>query len=287
MNVKYNTKLSRKVGLIGCGAIGTELALAIDTGKVKKATLEVIYDKIEDAAIKLKSKLRNKNTKIFSDFSKFATSTDFANVDIIVEAASQDAIRKFSKTILQSGKDFIIMSVGALVDPRLLCELSELASKNKVNIYIPSGAIAGIDAIRSVRHLLRSVTITTTKSPKALVGAPFFETTTIKPESISHKKVIYEGTATDAVKKFPANVNVAAALSLAGLGTDATKVKIKADPYAYVNQHEITAKGKFGEINVVVRSKPSPDNPKTSYLAVLSAVECLRSICDDSIRIGT
>jgi aspartate dehydrogenase len=99
--------------------------------------------------------------------------------------------------------------------------------------------------------------------------------------------LIYEGTARDAVKEFPANVNVAAALSLAGLGMDATKVKIIADPDASVNQHQITAIGTFGEIKIVVRNTPSPSNPKTSYLAVLSAVECIRSICDDNIRIGT
>jgi aspartate dehydrogenase len=131
------------------------------------------------------------------------------------------------------------------------------------------------------------VTITTTKSPKALAGAPFFETARFKAESISRKKLIYEGTAGDAVKKFPANVNVAAALSLAGLGMDATKVKIIADPSVSVNQHEITAKGKFGEINIVVRNAPSPNNPKTSYLAILSAIECIRSICNENIRIGT
>jgi aspartate dehydrogenase len=177
------------------------------------------------------------------------------------------------------------MSVGALAERDLLHELLDLASQKQVHIYVPTGAIAGIDAIRSVRHLLSSVTITTTKSPKALAGAPFFKTARFKAESISRKKLIYEGTAGDAVKKFPANVNVAAALSLAGM--DATKVKIIADPSVSVNQHEITAKGKFGEINIVVRNTPSPNNPKTSYLAILSAVECIRSICNENIRIGT
>jgi aspartate dehydrogenase len=249
--------------------------------------LMALYDQVENVASDLKTKLENKNAKTFSNFSQFISSTAFASSDIIVEAASQDAVRRFAKTILQSGKDLIVMSVGALAECDLLYELLDLASKRDVHIYVPSGAIAGIDAIRSVRHLLHSVTITTTKSPKALAGAPFFETARIKPESISQKKLIYEGTAKDAVKKFPANVNVAAALSLAGLGIDATKVKIIADPAASVNQHEITADGKFGEIKIVVQNTPSPNNPKTSYLAILSAIECIRSICDDNIRIGT
>ena len=277
----------RKVGIIGCGTIGSELALAIDRGKVKKAALVLLYDKVKNVAVELKSRLEHSSTTTFSNFSQFVSSPAFENADIIVEAASQEAVRKFAKTIIQRGKDLLIMSIGALAEEDLLHELLDIASKKEVNIYIPSGAIAGIDAIRSVKHLLESVTISTTKSPKSLSGAPFFEKTRIKPESITKKRLIYEGTARDAVKKFPANVNVAAVLSIAGLGMDATKVKIIADPDITVNQHEIIAKGKFGEIKIVVRNTPSPSNPKTSYLAVLSALECIRSICDDNIIIGT
>ena len=277
----------RKVGIIGCGTIGSELALAIDSGKIKKAALVLLYDKVKNVAIELKSRLEHSSTTTFSNFSQFVSSPAFENADIIVEAASQEAVRKFAKTIIQRGKDLLIMSIGALAEEDLLHELLDIASKKGVNIYIPSGAIAGIDAIRSVKHLLESVTISTTKSPKALSGAPFFEKTRIKPESITKKRSIYEGTARDAVKKFPANINVAAVLSMAGAGMDTTKVKIIADPDITVNQHEIIAKGKFGEIKIVVRNTPSPSNPKTSYLAVLSALECIRSICDDNIRIGT
>jgi aspartate dehydrogenase len=179
------------------------------------------------------------------------------------------------------------MSVGALGDPFFLSEMLDIAYQNGSHIYVPTGAIAGIDAIRSVKHLLDSVVLTTTKNPIALAGAPFFNLTKINVYEITEKTVIYDGNAADAVKKFPANINVAAILSLAGIGIKRTKVKIIADPYTDVNQHEITATGKFGEMTVIVRNKPSPNNPKTSFLAVLSAIECLRSICDDSIRIGT
>jgi aspartate dehydrogenase len=111
--------------------------------------------------------------------------------------------------------------------------------------------------------------------------------TKINLGSITQKTVIYEGTAADAVKKFPANVNIAAILSLAGIGIEKTKVKVIADPDIDVNQHEVTAKGFFGEMTITVRNVPSPNNPKTSFLAVLSAIECLRSICDNGIKIGT
>jgi aspartate dehydrogenase len=129
--------------------------------------------------------------------------------------------------------------------------------------------------------------LTTTKSPKALAGAPFFETSKIKLDDITKSTVIYEGTAAEAVRAFPANVNVAAVLSLAGIGVDKTKVRIVADPQATTNQHEIAASGSFGEIIITVNNVPSPGNPKTSFLAVLSAIECLRAICEDGMRIGS
>jgi aspartate dehydrogenase len=279
--------MSKKVALFGCGTIGREIAIAVDSGKVNNATIVTLVDSVDHRADTLRSNLQNSNPSTFTDFSKFIYSSSFKDVDIIVEAASQDAVNSFGKKIVEAGKSLMIMSVGALGDPSLLSEMLDIAYQNGSHIYVPTGAIAGIDAIRSVKHLLDSVVLTTTKNPIALAGAPFFNLTKINVYEITEKTVIYDGNAADAVKKFPANINVAAILSLAGIGIKRTKVKIIADPYTDVNQHEITATGKFGEMTVIVRNKPSPNNPKTSFLAVLSAIECLRSICDDSIRIGT
>ncbi len=106
-------------------------------------------------------------------------------------------------------------------------------------------------------------------------------------ENITRVTEIYEGSAAEAVKLFPANVNVAAVLSLAGIGVEKTKVRILADPEATTNQHEIVATGSFGEIKIRVNNVTAPGNPKTSFLAVLSAIECLRSICEDGMRIGS
>jgi aspartate dehydrogenase len=279
--------MSKKVALFGCGTIGREIAIAVDSGKVNNATIVTLVDSVDHRADTLRSNLQNSNPSTFTDFSKFVYSSSFKDADIIVEAASQDAVNSFGKKIVEAGKSLMIMSVGALGDPFFLSEMLDIAYQNGSHIYVPTGAIAGIDAIRSVKHLLDSVVLTTTKNPIALAGAPFFNLTKINVYEITEKTVIYDGNASDAVKKFPANINVAAILSLAGIGIKRTKVKIIADPYTDVNQHEITATGKFGEMTVIVRNKPSPNNPKTSFLAVLSAIECLRSICDDSIRIGT
>jgi aspartate dehydrogenase len=280
-------RVSRGVGIIGCGTIGTELALAIDTGRVKNASVVALFDTVNKAALSLQYRLRNNNPRTFTDFEEFISSSSFRNADIIVESASQGAIKRFSKKIVENGKSLIVMSVGALSDPPFLSELLDIASHNSARIYVPTGAIAGIDAIRSVKHLLDSVNLITTKNPKALADAPFFNMSGIDLYAITKKTLIYEGPAADAVKKFPTNVNVAAILSLAGIGLEKTNVKIIVDPYTNINQHEIIASGKFGEMIVSVRNLPSPTNPKTSFLAILSAIECLRSVCDDGIRIGT
>jgi aspartate dehydrogenase len=273
--------MPRTVGIIGCGTIGTEIALAIDQGRIKNAMLGAVFDIVEKKASDLASRLQSRPA-VYSDFDQFVSS----DIDLIVEAASQDAVRKFVYTALVSGKDAMIMSVGALADSRLLSSLLSAAG-NARTIYIPAGAIAGIDAVKSSRHLLESVALTTTKNPKALAGAPFFANRKIDPESIREKKVIYEGSAADAVREFPSNVNVAAVLSLAGIGIDKTVVRVVADPDTNVNQHEIVAKGKSGEIYIMVRNVPSPENPKTSFLAVLSAIECLQSACGGVLKIGS
>lgn len=280
-------RVSRGVGIIGCGTIGTELALAIDSGRVNNASIVALFDGVNQVALSLQYRLRNNNPRTFTDFEEFISSSSFRDTDIIVESASQDAIKRFSKKIVENGKSLIVMSVGALSDPLFLSELLDIASHNSARIYVPTGAIAGIDAVRSVKHLLDSVSLTTTKNPKALADAPFFNISGIDLYAITKKTLIYEGPAADAVKKFPTNVNVAAILSLAGIGLEKTKVKIIVDPYTNINQHEIIASGKFGEMIVSVRNLPSPTNPKTSFLAILSAIECLRSVCDDGIRIGT
>ena len=276
-----------RVSLIGCGAIGSELAVAIDSGKVGSATLVALFDTIEDAAQKLRLRLRNDNVAIFSNFSELSSSSEFKVSDIVIEAASQAAAKNFSKRIVEYKKDLLLMSVGALADELFLSQLLSVVSQNGNHIYIPSGAIAGIDAIKSVKGMLDSVTLTTTKNPKALAGAPFFNSDPTRLNSMKKKTLIYQGTAADALNKFPANINVAAVLSLAGIGIQETNVKIVADPHITVNQHQIEAAGTFGEIAITVRSIPTPNNPKTSLLAILSAIECLRSICSPGIKVGT
>jgi len=179
------------------------------------------------------------------------------------------------------------MSAGALLDETIFDIVMDGCKDFNKRVYLPSGAIIGLDGIRAVQNELESIVLVTTKNPKALKGAKFFETSTIDPDKITTLTTIYEGSAQDAVRLFPANINVAALLSLAGIGSEKTKVRIVADPNTDKNTHEIYAQGKFGKFSVKVENVPSPNNPKTSRLATLSAIECLRKICGSPINIGT
>jgi aspartate dehydrogenase len=274
----------KTIGLMGCGTIGTHLAMAVESGRVANASVTGLFDMVDANARDLKTRLKS-TPQVYDNFDRFVDST----ADIVIESASQQAVKNFAKRIIESGKDLMVMSVGALADTQFLAELLELTpiKDGQSKIYVPSGAIAGIDAIRSVRHIADSISITTKKNPKALAGAPFFTTRNVSLDNITKVTEIYEGSAVEAVKLFPANVNVAAVLSLAGIGVEKTMVRILADPEATTNQHEIVATGSFGEIKISVNNVTAPGNPKTSFLAVLSAIECLRSICEDGIRIGS
>lgn len=208
-------------------------------------------------------------------------------VDIVVEAASQEAVRNHALSILQNRRDLLIMSVGALLDESVLEILLDACKEFKRKIYIPSGAIAGLDALRSAKDELESVVLTTIKNPKSLKGAKFFETSKVNIDSIKTRTILFDGPAKDAVFLFPANINVAALLSLAGLGSVNTRVQIVADPATDKNTHHIEASGRFGKITINIENVPDKSNPKTSRLATLSAIECLRMACTDEIRIGT
>lgn len=275
----------KKVAVIGYGSIGREIIASAKRQEIPNAKIIAVFDKQSQVVNSVDNE--NGDVHLFSDFDEFYNSETYSSLDIIIECASKDAVREFGKKIIESKKDLIVLSVGAFSDKEYLVELQNLSSSNSTRILIPTGAIAGLDSIRSVRKYLNSVTITTTKHPKSLAGAPFFESSRIRLDDINSETVLFEGNASTAIELFPANVNVAVAVALAGVGLEKTRVKIMTDPLISVNKHEIVAKGSFGEIHIVVQNIPSPTNPKTSYLASLSAIECLRSLCNENFRIGT
>lgn len=269
------------VGLIGCGSIGTVLARAIDEGKAGKTCLVMVYDIKIEKAKKLYLELKNK-PKLAENFSRLL---ECRSIKLVVEAASQEAVRTYAVQVLNAGKDLMIMSAGALVDAKLAGEISRVATEKGRRVYVPTGAIAGIDAVKasSLGHV-ESVTLTTRKPLKSLEDNEYFkERFTGK---IEQPTLVYAGPAVEACKLFPANVNVAATLSLAGIGPEKTMVRVIVDPSINRNVHEIEVNGEFGDLKICVENVPSVSNPKTSYLAVLSAIATLKKITEPLV-IGT
>jgi len=196
------------------------------------------------------------------------------HVDVVFEGASQKAVKEYAEKILQASKDLILMSVGSLFDDDFRDRIEKIAREKECKIYIPSGAVCGIDGILSASvGELNEVTLVTTKPPVSF------------GKSLDERTVLFEGTARDAVKKFPANINVAASISLAGKGFDETKVVVVADPVATRISHKILAHGAFGRLRVELENMPNPNNPGSSYMASLSAIATLRRIINP-IQIG-
>lgn len=267
----------KKIGLLGCGAAGTIIAHALDSSKID-AHLTHIYDSSAEASERLANSLCTppvitKNAHMLSSYP----------VDIIVEAASQDAVRDHALSVIQNRRDLVIMSVGALLDESVFEVLSDACAEFGCSIHVPSGAIAGLDALRAVSEEIETITLTTTKHPDSLRDAPGVKL----PQSGS--ATIFEGSPHDAVTKFPRNINVAALVSLVTARTAIIKVRVIADNAISTNMHIIEAHGSFGKINFRVENVPDPSNPKTSRLAALSVIELLQRLCSGrgTIRLGT
>ncbi len=259
-----------KIGIIGCGNIGTEIAEFIDSND--KLNLDYIHDVSEDNINNLLSRLENNKPEqvFFEDL--------IEKSDLIIEAANKDVALKIIEETLEKEKKIIIMSTGGL----LSC-IDDIY-KSKSEIFMPSGAICGLDGVKSASmDDLECVMITTTKPPKGLSGAPYIENNNIDLDEIKKKQVIFEGDLNKAIDGFPKNINVGATLFLASRFKD-LKVRIVADPDGKTNVHEIYVKGKFGSLETKVENLPSK-NPKTSYLAILSAKRVLQNMIDN-VKVG-
>lgn len=272
-----------KVALVGCGSIGTVLARAIDAGKAGKAELIWLCDMNSEKSEALAKKLRSKPkvakevTQIYADEA----------TDLVIEAASQKAVAQHALDVLRSGKDLMVMSVGAFSDEKLSSSVRRASERSGRKVYIPSGAVLGIDGVKAaVLGEIEEVILTTRKPPAALVYSAYLQKRGIDLAGLKEPLVVFEGPAREAVRAFPESVNVAAILSLAGIGFDKTKIEIIADPSLDRNMHEIRVRGKAGEFVTTARNVPFPENPRTSYLAALSAIRALRNLTE-TIRIGT
>ncbi|WP_158973607.1 aspartate dehydrogenase domain-containing protein [Cellulophaga sp. L1A9] len=214
-------------------------------------------------------------------FRKEVTPELINDVDIIIECATKEVVSQLLKfdEIDRTGLKLIIISTGGLYQNKAV-----LKTLKKCEVILPIGAIAGLDAIKAVNDEITSISIQTTKHPKSLEGAPFFDSSEIDLSSIKTSQTIWEGNVSEAVRLFPKNINVAASIYFAS-ECENLRIKIVADPNATSNMHEITCEGDFGKIYTRTENKPSPSNPKTSFLAVKSVVSILRNM-NSNIKIN-
>lgn len=269
-----------KIGIVGCGAIGSSLAKAIVDDFSSDARLCALYDLEHNKARNLSQKVVKGQRLAVDNLRELIVRSE-----LIIEAASAKVSWDIAREVLSVGKDVLIMSVGGVATR--LKQLTILSRANNARVYIPSGAICGIDALKAANiGKVKRVVLTTTKNPLSFKGVKYIERKRINLDRIKKEKILFCGKACAAVKYFPQNINVAAVLSLAGIGADKTEVKIIASPKVTKNIHEIRIESVAGNISTRTENILHPDNPKTSYLAVLSAISTLKQILEP-VRIGT
>ena len=241
-----------RIGIIGCGNIAHNIAQRFQV----QAAYDIARSKCEDI-----------DASICNDLDELLEGCDF-----IIEAASPQAVIDYAPKIVENGKDMLIMSVGGLADVKFREKIFSIAREKKAHIYLPSGAIGGIDLIKTAKMVgLKKVVLRSTKNSKTL------------GYDVRERTLVFKGKASEAIKKFPKRVNVSVLLSIvSGMDID---VEVYADPNMKENMHEIFVEGDFGEAEIRVKNKPSPQNPKTSYLAVLSPIYLISSL-DDVIKMG-
>lgn len=262
-----------RVGIIGCGAIGSEIARACLGRLSDRIELSAVFDVEADRA---RAVCHDKTVRDIEEL--------ISRSDVVVEAASASVSAAILEECIENGRDCMLMSVGGLLGHE---ELLKKAQENDIRVYIPSGALCGIDGLKAASAgEISSVILTTRKPPKGLVGAPYLKEKRVDISSIKSETTVFEGSAVEAVKGFPQNVNVAAVLSLAGIGARRTVVRIVSSPEYTTNTHEVEIKGDFGHIITKTSNVPSRANPKTSAMAMLSAIATLEAAAS-SVRIGT
>jgi aspartate dehydrogenase len=249
--------MGMRVGIVGTGAIGSEVARAASA--MDGVAEVVLFDIDPDATVQLRGLPR---VRVAPSAAALVDA-----VDLVVECANKGVVQTTVRDALARGKKAMLLTIGAMADDALREDLVGLARAHGGKVYLPSGAVMGVDGVKAAAEAdLKSVTLVTTKPPAGI------------QKGTDRWTMLFSGPARDAIARFPKNVNVAATLSLAGLGFDQTHVQVAIDPLATRNSHKVIIEGSFGRARIEVENLPSPSNPATSYLASLSAIALLRRI---------
>ncbi len=267
-----------RVGILGCGAIGSRIAKSIKSECEDKAVVSALFDINPAKAVALQKHLPTKKIvkKSYLDL--------LGSCDLMVEAVNAPDTNQLVRQALSAKKDVLVMSVGKFIDGE---SILKLAQKEGARLLIPSGAIAGIDAIKaaSLRPISR-ITLTTRKPIYGFADNAYVQARCINLSQIKKETILFEGNVKEAVKCFPQNINVAATIALASGAKDKLRIRISTSPEFKVNSHEIEVIGEFGRLITKTENVVCPDNPKTSYLAVLSAVQALKQYFQE-VKVGT
>jgi aspartate dehydrogenase len=267
--------MSMTVAIAGLGSIGLPLARALDAG----------IDGLRLIAVACRDPVKGKaNLAGFRDPPRLVELLELAEADIVVEAAPAALFDRIALPALEAGRIFIPSSVGALL-PRM--HLIKLAQRSGSRIIIPTGALLGLDAVRAAAEGPVSwVSIETRKPPLGLAGAPYLERHDIDVMEFTDPTLVFRGNALEAAAGFPANVNVAAALALAGIGPIRTEVQIWAVPGLTRNVHTIRVEAEAARFEMTIENVPSAENPKTGRLTPLSVLACLRGLVS-TLKVGS
>lgn len=258
-----------RVAIAGFGAIGRDIARRIDAGEVPRMTVVAVAARDQDKA--------RANAAALSSPPEVLPLDALADAaDVVVECAPAAVFRDIADPAIEQGKIFVPLSVGGLLTH---ADLIDRAAETGARIMVPTGALLGLDAIKAFAlSEVEEIRITTRKPPGGLAGAPHLVENGISVEGLTEPLKIFEGSARQAIKGFPANVNVAVALSLAGIGPDRTTIEIWADPTVTRNTHTITADSEVGSLSMTIENVPSEANPRTGKVTSLSALALLQRL---------
>jgi aspartate dehydrogenase len=263
------------IGIVGCGAIGRAILKAWEGGKLP-VQVAGVTSRNEKSAREFLATL--KEPPPYLDIDKLIDASD-----LVIEAAGGKIVADLAGKVFAAGRDLMVISVGALLDHP---EIIENARRTGRLLFIPSGAIAGLDGIKSASMgMIDHVTITTRKPPGGLEGAPYLIEHNISLAGLKEEREVFSGSAREGCRGFPANVNVTAAVSLAGIGADRTRLRILAVPGLKRNCHDVEIEGEFGRLHIHVENVPS-ENPRTGKLTALSIIRSIQDAADN-VRIGT
>ncbi len=271
-----NASIALRVGIFGVGSIGQYIASALDAKRIDVqlvAIADLEAQKAEAFAASLTS--RPKIVPLYELIQR---------TDLVVEAAGQETLPEFVPKALAAARDMMIMSVGGLLGHE---DWFQQAGEKGCRIYVPSGAIAGLDGIKSASMgCVQSAVLTSRKPISALRGTRYVVEHNMQLDSLSEETMIFEGTAEEAARAFPTTSNVAASLRLAVGQNVPVRVRVMAVPGGSKNVHEIRVQGEFGKLAVDVENVPSKANPRTSQLAAFSALATLNNLTR-ALRVGT